>query len=132
MAGDKQISDELKKQVWEKGINIEGYPQDMVRKDACGALIVYEDFQNEESLFGWDVDHIVPISILAEKGVENDKMEDIRNLRPMNVANVISKGDSYPYYTAARIASGETNIETESNKVVNSSLQEELKQFYNL
>ena len=132
MAGDNQITDEQKKLIWAKGFTIDGYPGDMGRKDACGAIIVFEDFQNEESIFGWDIDHIVPISILEEKGISVEQMENILNLRPMNVANVISKGDSYPYYTAARIASGETNIDSESNKVVNSHVQEELKQLYNL
>ena len=46
MAGDNQIKKKKKKLIWAKGFTIDGYPGDMVRKDACGAIIVFEDFQN--------------------------------------------------------------------------------------
>ena len=43
MAGDNQITDEQKKLIWAKGFTIDGYPGDMVRKDACGAIIVFSE-----------------------------------------------------------------------------------------
>lgn len=132
MDSDVMITDDLKKQIWSKALPVEGYPQDKVRKDACGALIVYDDYDKEESLFGWNIDFIVPCSILRDKGVDEVLIKDIRNMRPLNIANILSKGDSYPYYSAARMAEGTTNKDVVSNKVVNDIVQEELKQLYNL
>lgn len=132
MEDELLYSEEMKRQVWEKGVAVDGYPSDIVRKDACGALIVYEDFDKDDSLFGWRYDYIVPISLLQEKGVSDDQIKDLRNLRPLNIANIASKGDSYPLYTARYVAEGATNIEKPSSKVVNTIVQEELKQLYNL
>ena len=132
MDSDFIITDDVKNLVWSKALPIDGYPQNKVRKDACGALIVYDDYDKEDSLFGWNIDFIVPLVILRDKGVDETLIKDIRNMRPLNIANILSKGDSYPYYTAARMAEGTTNKDVVSNKVVNDVVQEELKQLYSL
>lgn len=122
----------LKRLVWNRGFKVDGYPEDTVRKDACGALMVFEDYEDEGSIFGWRFDHIVPIVLLEKLDVPQDEFDNLRNLRPLNIANVISKGDDYPYYTSAFVADGTTNIERQSNKVVNAKIREELKKLYNL
>jgi hypothetical protein len=126
------IDENFKKNIWNKGLPVDGYPEDKVRQDACGALIVYDDFEKNKSLFGWGIDYIVPRALLVDKGIDENLIESPQNMRPLNVANVISKGDSYPYYTAVRVAEGTTNVDVVSNKVVNSVVQEELKQLFNL
>lgn len=131
---EKNVQDleSLKRIVWDRGFKVEGYPENAVRKDACGALMVFEDFDVESSIFGWRFDHIVPVTLLEKNGVPCEKFDELRNLRPLNIANVISKGDDYPYYTSAFVADGTTNIERQSNKMVNETIREELRTLYNL
>lgn len=128
------ITDELKLQVWEKGIIDDKYPSNRVRKDACGAFILYDAFGDRNSIFGWEIDHIYPASKLNEKGYSEDKINNIINLRPLNCKNNASKADNYPFYTASLIASANdaTNVKTNIGKVVHASIQEQLNEFYNI
>lgn len=130
-----EISEELKRRVWSKGIIDERYPSDEVRKDACGAFILYEKFGDRNSIFGWEIDHIYPASELQGKeGITEDLIDNIINLRPLNWRNNASKSNSYPFYSACLVADdkGATNVETNIGKVVNQSVQAELKEFYHL
>ena len=127
------ITEDLKRQVWNKGIVDDKFPSEAVRKDACGAFIVYDEFGNRDSIFGWEIDHIYPASELKGKYLE-EQISNIINLRPLNCRNNASKGANYPFYTASLIADDEeaTNIEINQGKVVNESIQQELKVFFKL
>ena len=105
-----EITEELKREIWEKGIVDEKYPSDRVRKDACGAFMVYERFGDRDSIFGWEFDHIYPASLLR------------------------SKGASYPFYTASLEADDKaaTNKEVSIGKVVNEQVQQELNDHFKL
>lgn len=71
---------------------------DRVRKDACGAFILYEDFGDRNSAFGWEIDHIYPASKLKEReDVTDEQIDDMRNLRPLNWRNNASKGADCPF-----------------------------------
>lgn len=126
------ITEELKLKVWEKGIVVDKYPSNRVRKDACGAFILFEDFGNRNSIFGWEIDHIIPVSELKNKNIPDAKIDHIYNLRPLNCKNNASKGDNYPYYTARCVAndSAATNVETSEGKVVHENIQNLLKSLY--
>lgn len=128
------ITEELKRLVWNKGIVDDKYPSDVVRKDACGAFILYDDFGNRNSIFGWEIDHIYPASELRDKKFTEAQINNIINLRPLNCKNNASKGSNYPFYTASFIADDEaaTNVETSEGKVINESIQRELKKIYNI
>ena len=125
------ITKELKLKVWEKGIIDDRYPSNKVRKDACGAFILYDAFGDRNSIFGWEIDHIYPVSKLKEKGCLGEQIDNIINLRPLNCKNNASKADNYPFYTASLTASANeaTNVKTNVGKVVHISLQEQLKNF---
>ncbi len=56
-----------------------------LRKDACGAWIRAEDYGNRSSMYGWEIDHIVPKS---RGGNDN-----IGNLRPLHWQNNAAKAD---------------------------------------
>ena len=73
------------KQVWEKAIPQLNYNSCQIRKDTCGAGIVYGDYGNRDSEYGWEIDHIIPVSKCGT--------EDITNLQPLHWDNNVAKGD---------------------------------------
>lgn len=130
-----EITEEIKRRIWSKGLIDEKYPSDIVRKDACGAFMLYEKFGDRNSIFGWEIDHIYPASELRGKeDITDDMIDDIINLRPLNWRNNASKSNSYPFYSASLVAddNAATNVETNIGKVVNEGVQAQLKDFYHL
>lgn len=129
-----ELTEDRKREIWNKGIIDDKYPSERVRKDACGAFILYEDFGNRNSIFGWEIDHIYPASVLHEKGVSEDLIDNLLNLRPINWKNNASKGANYPFYTACLVADDEnaTNIENNVGKVVNQQVQDALKALFKI
>jgi hypothetical protein len=63
------MSGDLKDIVWQSARIISGYDATRVRQDACGAWIAYNEFNNHESIFGWEIDHIYPVFKLKQLGV---------------------------------------------------------------
>lgn len=125
-----KIDDEKKKLIWNKARVVDGYDSNKYRQDACGAWIVYDDYQNRDSIYGWEVDHIYPMSKLKCIGVEQKDIDDVRNLRPLNWKNNVSKGIDYPSYRAVCIAEDNRNVEAEKELIVNQATQEILKELY--
>lgn len=111
-------------QVWEKGIVVEHYDASLYRKDSAGAWIARQAYGDKNSILGWEIDHVYPIS----RGGQSH----MPNLRPMNWRNNASKGDDYPGYTAAVISDGNRNIYQDTAKTVNHNLQSILSELYNL
>jgi hypothetical protein len=70
--------------VWQKG-RPEAYAN--FRKDVCGASM-FRPYYGKQEQWGWEIDHIVPVS----KG----GTDDLGNLRPLHWENNRAKGDSYP------------------------------------
>lgn len=70
--------------VWEKGTP-ESFSH--FRKDVYGASMFRAIYGREEP-WGWEIDHIKPVS----KG----GTDDLDNLRPLQWQNNRAKGDSYP------------------------------------
>jgi 5-methylcytosine-specific restriction endonuclease McrA len=78
--------------VWEKALPVAGVNPDKFRKDACGAMMVKSSF-GKDTQFGWEIDHILPIS----KGGK----DDLRNLQPLHWKNNESKADDHPDWVCA-------------------------------
>lgn len=70
-------SSEEIKAVWDKAEYIDGVI--LYRKDCYGYTITDSEYMHERSVFGWFIDHIVP---LKEGG-----SDDVDNLIPVNVYN---------------------------------------------
>lgn len=108
--------------VWRKGRIVEGYDPNTIRKDACGAWIVKDRYGDTGNLFGWEIDHIFPVSHGGD--------DDIINLRPLNCANNRSKGNDFPSYIADITADGENNVLRRRSLVVNELLRNKLIERY--
>ena len=125
-------SEEQIQSAWDRATIVEGYDKNRFRKDACGAWIIRDKYDDQDSLYGWQIDHIVPQALLKEKGYSQDMIDNPINLRALQHENNNSKGDDYPSYTAV-VSSEETkNVKIWKFLVVNSKKQEVLKELYNL
>ncbi len=119
-------------EVWNRASAVGGYDPTRFRKDACGAWIMWDKYGDTDSLYGWEVDHIVPQALLEEKGFSKEMIDRQENLRALQHENNASKSDDYPSYTAAVTSEGTENVRTWKFLEVNAKKQEMLKRLYNL
>lgn len=110
--------------VWKSAKIEAGYNPDMFRKDVCGAWIIRNQYGRTDSIFGWEIDHIFPLS----RGGKDDSF----NLRAMQWENKRSKGDDYPTYKAVVCAEGNKNVYADSQFTVNKEKQQLLSRKYSI
>lgn len=124
------FTEEQKLAVWNKGRKVEEFQDRYVRKDACGAWMLFEKYGDRDSPFGWEIDHVYPKSKLEALGVPTNLINDIDNLRPMNWHNNQSKGSDFPSYMSVLKAEDNHNIECEDSKLVNPTTQRKISRLY--
>lgn len=115
------FSDDKIKAVWEKAQTVEGFDSTKYRKDTCGAWIVWTDY-GKESLYGWEIDHCLPV---AKGGTDHTD-----NLQPLQWQNNRAKADDFPSFKTAVIAQDKTNIEQEGSRYFTEQFLKFLKQLY--
>ncbi len=103
MPQKSEWSDEIIQQVWEKGTIVAENKPDVWRQDACKAWIRREHYNNRRSQYGWEIDHIVPVSAKGS--------DDVSNLRPLQWQNNANKKDEKDgRLRCVIVSSGDKNI----------------------
>lgn len=125
------FSKEQLDEIWRKGRLIVGEDPDIFRKDAAGAIIKKDD-RRIDSEYGWEVDHVFPKAKLEERGIPEDRWDDLVNLRPFHAHNNRKKSDNYPDYTREIVMNKESkrNMYHEKGKIVNPEIQKAINANY--
>ncbi|NER14543.1 HNH endonuclease [Leptobacterium flavescens] len=71
--------------VWEDGKIVPGKSPNEFRKDKCESIIKWSEHGNRNSQYGWEIDHINPVS--------NGGGDEFDNLQPLQWENNAKKGD---------------------------------------
>ena len=124
------FSEELKDRVWDSAIIVEGYDPAIYRQDCCGAWIKKDKYNDRDSDFGWEIDHIYPKALLRDKGADKEEIDNEENLRAMKWRNNLSKGLDYPVYHISVRAEGAKNVSADEEFEVNKDLQGVIKRLY--
>lgn len=76
--------------VWCKAAIIPGHEQNAswMRRDSEGSIMLFSEYGNCKSEYGWQIDHILP----RAKGGSNR----LSNLQPLNWRNNLRKSDAVP------------------------------------
>ena len=62
--------------VWEKGQRVPGFDLNVVRRDSYGRLMLWDDYDDRDSPYGWEIGEVYP-SLMRDP-------DDTRNLEPLN------------------------------------------------
>ena len=71
-----EYSDADLEKIWQKGKEICGADPNLWRNDEFDLPMCRDEYGNRNSEFGWEVDHILPVSMGGS--------DELTNLRPLN------------------------------------------------
>lgn len=95
--------------VWRKGTVVEGYDPAKWRQDFAGAWMYYDAYGTIGN-YGWEIDHIRPLSLGGE--------ESINNLMPIQWQNNIIKANNYPEFKSMVSSDGNKNTRKEQTWII--------------
>jgi len=79
------FSSETINTVWYKGHVARGYNPEYVRSDRYGSLMERKEYGNRKSKYGWEIDHIIPLSVGG--------LNTMSNIQPLQWENNAAKSD---------------------------------------
>lgn len=126
------VTNEQKLRAFSRCRPVPGLSPDIWRMDAAGAIIKKLSYGEDDELYGWEIDHIIPRALLEKHGVPDQLIDHDDNLRAMNWNNNRSKSDDYPSYeiVVTSAEDGSSNIFTDDRRTVNESRQQRLRELY--
>ncbi|MDR2868313.1 MAG: hypothetical protein LBV46_02080, partial [Bacteroidales bacterium] len=80
---DTTMDEALKLQIWKKAKTVEGFDAAKYRQDSCGAWMDYAEYGKTDTIYGWQIDHAYPKSLLEERGILDSEINNPINLRAM-------------------------------------------------
>lgn len=101
------FSDQMIDQVWKKGNPITGYDPAIWRQDFAGAWINRACYGQTETPFGWEIDHLKPVS--------QGGTDEYTNLFPLQYENNRRKGNDFPLFKTAVTSDGIINVKVEKS-----------------
>ena len=85
---ERKFENEMMVSVWAKATN--NHEQiELEAFDVCGKLMLWDEYGNRHSEYGWEIDHILP----REKGGRTT----IENLQPLNWKSNEEKSVTFPW-----------------------------------
>ena len=84
------ITEERKRRVWEKGVIVPNYDPAKYRKDACGAWIAWNRYDDKHSPYGWQIDHIYPESKLRVRRMSQKSIDHPEDAHAINVGGPLN------------------------------------------
>lgn len=80
---NNNFSEDTKVAVWRKAMSVIGYtvPNDIVRLDVCGARVLWSEYGNTQSDYGWEIDHILAVAKGGRDNLENLQVLQWKNNR---------------------------------------------------
>lgn len=89
---------------WHLAIPVDGFSPEQIRKDYAGAYIMRERYGDRTSIFGWEIDHIIPI--------EKNGPYESWNYAPLQWENNVLKSDQFPFWETKLSFIDKTNQES--------------------
>lgn len=83
-----RFPEQVVSEVWQKARSEFGFTY--FRRDVCGTTIAQVEY-GKQTRYGWEIDHIVPVS--------RGGTDDMENLQPLHWENNRAKGDNYPVWS---------------------------------
>lgn len=99
------FTEEVINTVWQRAEPQPNNNPDVFRKDYAGAWICRDKYGDCNSDFGWEIDHLKPIT----KG----GTDELSNLIPLQWENNRTKGDKYPEWNTSKSSEGNINVDME-------------------
>ena len=76
-SSERKWNEMFKLAVWKKGLINPDHSPDAIRSDAHGNLMMWSEYENEDSEFGWKIEHIHPEL--------EENTDHIENLQPLQM-----------------------------------------------